>query len=509
MFSFLDYLKYNIFNIRTPELVEKARMKEYADKINRQKYVFLDLKNKTFTPELANYVFGIYKVIGPILQSMKEEFIIRDGKKFANYLIVSEFDDAQIELLNSFEEEYILDQIKKTNNINAVFNKVKNNLVELKNSILESDSDKFKDLNTTFNLLKDFASLSSFDFYLFLKTFCPTLPENTYEVKPTFRAVANLQLVDDLIKLDEALQNIIIKKDFKMGINRFCEYCGKQEISDKNINILVNNIKYLKTPDLLSDIIIFLLKDFKYQCKVSVSNVNIVVAYVTDITNTLKNTFDSLVNSIKNSKISSLRNKVFQGREILRLVNISDDKNEALIKYDILAFDCIEPIQDIKTFAIEIFEREYREPLNELFLNAEFESKGRSSEALDAFYVLNDVREKIIKFDNKLGADTDTSRKFRLYMASKQKAAANRGILETIVKQINDEGKEIIIDAYNAVLDISTIVKNIVDDCRNNTKNEILNKGKIQSLMQFNLELGDKLQQDFESFIALIKYYIR
>ena len=83
----LDYIKYNFFNIRTPSLVEKVRLQEYAARIQNNKYHFVDLKTGALTDTLAKFVFDMYKVFGPLLHSLKEEFIIQDGKQFSYYLI--------------------------------------------------------------------------------------------------------------------------------------------------------------------------------------------------------------------------------------------------------------------------------------------------------------------------------------------------------------------------------------------------------------------------------------
>ena len=76
--NFFDYIKYNLFNIRTPELVEKMRMEEYSDRISKQKYNFADLKTKSLTVTCAKFIFEMYKVAGPLLNPLKEEFIVKD-----------------------------------------------------------------------------------------------------------------------------------------------------------------------------------------------------------------------------------------------------------------------------------------------------------------------------------------------------------------------------------------------------------------------------------------------
>ncbi|MCZ9891763.1 DUF5312 family protein [Brachyspira hyodysenteriae] len=159
----------------------------------------------------------------------------------------------------------------------------------------------------------------------------------------------------------------------------------------------------------MHDIIVYLLKDFTYKCSVNPSNVNIFVNYITDFTNNLKKDMDSIVADIKSSKIAGMRNKIFNGIEILKMSNVNEERNEQLEKFDCPIFTCVEPLQYIKTFIIEMFDINYKDPLNDMFLGAEFTSKDRNSQGLDAFYILNDVREVIQRFDTMLSPNLKTS----------------------------------------------------------------------------------------------------
>ena len=151
--NFFDYIKYNLFNIRTPELVEKMRMEEYSDRISKQKYGFVDLKTKSLTAACAKFVFEIYKVIGPLVSPLKEEFIIKDGKQFSYYLIEVSFNNEIKELYATLNRDYMMSQIQSGKNPNTVFNEVKNNFVKFKKYI---SGESGKEINLTFNLLKDF-----------------------------------------------------------------------------------------------------------------------------------------------------------------------------------------------------------------------------------------------------------------------------------------------------------------------------------------------------------------
>ena len=78
-----------------------------------------------------------------------------------------------------------------------------------------------------------------------------------------------------------------------------------------------------------------------------------------------------------------------------------------------------------------------------------------------------------------------------------------------MVNKIDADGNKIILSVYNAVLDLTTIVKNILEDCANGTKIEISNANKIQYLPKFNLDIARDMLNDFDNFIALMKNFIR
>ena len=131
--NLFDYIRYNLLNIRTPELVEKMRVQEYAKKVSAQKYRFVDIKNKAITANCAKFIFEMYKVVGPLLNSLRDEFIVKDGKQFSYYLIEVSFTKDIKEIYSTLNKEYMLERIKAGENPNNVFSKTKENFVKFKN----------------------------------------------------------------------------------------------------------------------------------------------------------------------------------------------------------------------------------------------------------------------------------------------------------------------------------------------------------------------------------------
>ena len=64
-------------------------------------------------------------------------------------------------------------------------------------------------------------------------------------------------------------------------------------------------------------------------------------------------------------------------------------------------------------------------------------------------------------------------------------------------------------NVYNSVLDLTTILKNVIEDCANGTKIEISNGIKASNLEKFNVGIAREMLNDFENFIALMKNFVR
>lgn len=504
--SLIDYIKYNVLKVRTPELIEKINISNLIDKLKKNKYQFVDFKINGLSSDCAAYIYDIYRLLSPLIGYLKEDFKLRDGKEFANYIIEDSLNQTETELRTNFTIENIQEELKKNNNSAIVFKGAKSSFLKFKDSF---KSEKVKNYNLMFSAFNDFVQIIDFDFYLFLKSFMPSMVEGINEKDPVFRSVRSIQAVDDLIKLDCAVQSISIRKELITTMEKYCKFRDITSLPEKKIKLLLSKIRYLQTSNILTDTIILLLKDFSYKPTISISESNIFLQYMTDITQTFKDDIDSISISIKNEKITSVKNKIFANIEISKLINFNEEFNELLEKSDCLTFSFIDALQYIKTFKLAIFDKLYKAPLNELLLALEFKDKNRSAQAFDAFYYISGSYDNISKLDEKLESSTENGKKLRGWLSSKNKAAANRDFIESLVGKFNEEGMSIVMDVYNSIIDLMTIIKNIEEDASAGSQNEILNAGKIKTLHLYNIELGQKLQEDFDILILLLKNFIR
>ena len=506
--SFIDYIKYTFFNVRNPEIVEKVKLNALASSISKYKHNFIDFKTGQISSECAKFIYEMYKAIYPFLAPLKEDFSEKSSKRFSYYLIESEFSEEQKKLVKLYSSEYILDQLNKGNKANIVFTNAKNSFVKFRSSI-DGNKSKKTEINLQFSLLKDFSEILNFDFFMFLKLFNPNFVEGNTKLSNSFVNTYDINAIDDLTKLHSAIESITIRKELISVLNVYSEYRGMSGTPDKNIKVFLSAIKYLKTSNFLTDTITYLLKDFKYAAKAKFSNADIYTPYISNITKTFKSEIETIIRGIKRNEASSIRNNLFSGIEITKLININNELNTSLIVYELPYFEFIDCLEYIKTFTTEIYIKLYREPLNELFLALEFISKERSTSAFDAFYILEDAKKNIDDIDYEMTPQAENRKKLKVLLSSKNKAISNRDSIDSIITNINNKSNDVLVSVYNSLIDITTIIKNISEDYKNSTKIEVENASKINSLHDFNIEIANSILRDFDLFISLLKNFIR
>lgn len=504
--SLFDYIKFNLLQIKTPELMLKMQLKKLADKISQNKIKFINFKYSAISVDCANFIYEIYKIVSPWAVFFKEDFSVKNTDLIAGYIIESNFTKEQKEICASFTKEEILKAVKDTRNPSEAFTVVKENFKKFQKSVT---TEQIAEMNSAFNALKNLSQIYTFDFYLFLKFFDPMMSEANLNAPHKFKQTTSLQAVDDLIKFDSAVFAIPVKQDFISYMNVYLEYHGIAPTSEKKIKAFLAKIKYLQTTEIISDVIKYMLRDFNYRTITNITNDNIYTNYLSDMTNSLKNNIENVISDIKSERIGRFKNKIFTGIEMVKLPNLNDDYNTNLEKFECKTFEYIEPLQYTETFIKEIYSQNVRNILNDLCVIAEFSDKTHQKQYLDAFYNVKSIHERIMELDENFSNIASDGKRLRSWIISKPRAQQNKALIETMINKTDSAAKAIIIDAFNSFLDISTIAKGILDDCRNATKKEIINGVKIVRDGSIDLRVIESAIPQIEGFLALLKNFIR
>ncbi|MBI4976525.1 MAG: hypothetical protein HZC28_03540 [Spirochaetes bacterium] len=503
----IDTFKYHIMNVRDKELEERIRYKEVRERLRKSGQGFVDFKDNTISDKFAMYIFQLYRIIDQLMKALRSDFIEKGGDNYARHLIESSFSDQQQKLLASFSHDAIMNEIIRTSNVNATFEGVKERFKQFQQHMTGAN----EQVNGAYNQLKVLAEMSKFDFYIFLKTFDTTLPEGAYDYKPVFTSKDNRYLVDDLMKLDSAVNSIAVTKELSQHIKDFELFRGITPLGDKSLKVFLNTVAYLKESRILTDMITLLLHDLNYAPAVTGSNDNVVTGYVNNLAKEIKATVDKIVVSLKSDRIKKVRAKAFQGIELARLANYNDERNSMLTSYQCLTFRNVEPLTYLKTFVLERYEQYMKDIFNQILLEAEFVRKDRQSLLSDAFYALNGTREAILSIDNMLSENGEEGKRLKMLMLGMKKSRSNQEMINTLVNKVDAQVLDVIKKAIKNILTMNDIAGAVVRDVRGNTKKEIYNPSKIAGGTSAS-KLIDKIERslnDIALFLALMNNFVK
>lgn len=496
----IDDIKYKIFKNRDPELEARIARKDLRERLKNHKYKFIDFENNMITPEFAKYMYKIYIPVDPLLKMLKTDFVDMGGRSFATALIHARITEDQLKMLDEFSKETIQNKIMKSGNANAVFEQTKEKFNQFQKIFTPELS---KAINKSYNTLKTFAELTKFDFFMFLKTFDESLPEANPSYKPLFKPKDSKFLIDDLIKVDCALASTDVGKELLDAIIVYKTVKDAKHLDEKKLKNVLLAFKYLKNAEILSDMIKYLSEDMSYQPVVEPYTENITKAFINNIAQQLKSDMDSIVKAMKNNKIEKAKKQLFKDIKMLPMNNYSKEKNTTMAAGGYPTFQYPEIMEALKTFIIEIYEREKKDIINQIIISAEYAAKEKETTLADGFFMLNKVRQKIIEFDKNLDEESEEGKRLRAMLVSKKN---NKDLVNNLVLRADEKAEAILKEAIEGMDKLSKQGKEIIEDCDNNTKNAIFNAKSFQGTK--NLQMFREIVKDVGLFLSLAKNYI-
>ncbi|MEK6795063.1 MAG: DUF5312 family protein [Spirochaetota bacterium] len=502
----IDTFRFHVLNARDKELEERMKLKAMRDRIRKSGHGFIDFKMNAISEKFAIYIYHIYRYSDQFMKALRNDFLEKGGTVYAKQIIEAMLTQEQQELLASFSYENIMNAIVKGGDVNAVFDGVKQRFKTLQTMI---DREKTEAINGTFNTLKLLAELSKFDMYMFLKTFDTTLPEGDYNYKPVFTSKDNRYLIDDIVKLDCAVNSMPSAKELPRYIHEFESYRGLPPMGEKNAKHLSSSIDSLRDTKALTDMIAYLSGDLAYTPTAATSTENIVSTYINDLAKDIKATADKIITALKSDRINKVLSKAFAGIELAKLTNYNEEKNSLLSSYQCLTFRFVEPLVYLKTFIIERYEQYIKDAVNQVLLEAEFVRKERQTLLSDAFYALNGTREAILAVDSTLSDNGEEGKRLKTLLLGMKKSKTNQEVINALVGKVDAHVNDVVKKSVRHVMSISEVMTSVLRDIKASTKKEIFNPAKFVGAGSKAIDRLDKTIADTSVFLSLMNHFIK
>ena len=250
----------------------------------------------------------------------------------------------------------------------------------------------------------------------------------------------------------------------------------------------------------------YVSQDVYFRPFYSFSEKSIFTEYMKELAIYLNQTQSKALDSMRIKTIEKMLLDLFGMTNIVEMTSYTAEQSEFLIKNNIGAFSYVEPMNVLKKFLMDKYNRYIRTNLNTLIVKSTFTQESFREHINTLYYAMNSIMDKILEFENKLKENDGWDKIVNLvrgrgkdsslaYLAKKNMTEYNQQAREIIdffienAEGMKEKTKEIV-EAYNKgkkepISDLKTfagstsseVVKNIAQSY--NDINKVLTYFKI------------------------------
>jgi hypothetical protein len=494
-----------VFGSDDPEREKRRQLKQIAKKLKRIKYKYYKPRTNEAEPQLARFVFGAYKVVGPSSQLLQNA---ESSNALRNILIDSYLTEEQRQQKAVFEEEHIRSRAKEIG--------PKELTAELKKAMNEFfssfENDTVKRINATYNLIRTFLAFADFDFYFMLRKFDSALPEGSYNYKPKFESITAEYITDDLKDLLEVMLPLDSSAKWDEAFDALKNYKGTEVINRDAWKKLLSDIDAHRKSEVFTLIVRHATEDPSYVPEPAQQKHRIVEPYLNTLKTTAEATLQKISAERRQKKVEQLVQQIFGTTVVTRTKNYTEKANPIYQKRMLAGFTHTEPLNYLKAFLLDYFKKDVREIVRDVIVVRGRWADGVSSKQLsEAFHEVMNVSEQVVTFDDSLGAEGELGMKLRKASGKVvDKDQQSMKQLRDVLATVNEQASSMVSKASSNLVTIAKHLKSLIEDYDRENPELILNWKELDGYVEEPLrERMTEIYKQIYYFAQLMHIYVK
>jgi Family of unknown function (DUF5312) len=486
-----------------PEREKRRLLKDIGRQLRKQKYKFYRPKTGEALPGLAKFFHDIYVAIGPaqvLLDHAASSSVLKQ------IIIERSLTDQQVKIREGLAEDKIR-ALAQTMDHKALVQKLKEQMVSLYAAF---DSEKVKQINGKYNLLKIFLQFIHYDYYFLLKKFDSGLPERDFIYNPRFEAINGEYIGDDLKDFLEVAALVDRSQPWGELLDDLQIYREMPVVDAAQWKKTVRSVAEIKSSLVLELIIRHIDRDPYYKAKLYRPNEHIVEEYLSKIKTGTELTVQKILKERRSGKIEQILMQVFGTVAISRMKNYTEKNNVTFSKKMMAGFAHVSALNYLKAFLLDYFKKDIREVVDQLLIRGKWSTNLMSQQLSDAFHTVMNISDQLIKFDDSLGDEGDRGIALRNSAKRADRDAASLKNLREQLKKMNDEALQMIqVSAQNLIV-VGKSLKVVIEDYDHKPHELILNWKEIDTASdnQIRSRLADVYKRIYY-FIQLLQFFAK
>lgn len=471
----ISFIKYYIFGQPDAYFETKKLLKATEKKLKKITPVIYDTKKETVTPKFARIIYEIYRIVYPAKQIVD---IIRNTKSnnlLQIYFVENTLTKEQRKLLTAFSKENITKEVieKGYNKASKAISKKESSYVKSfnKNAVIEA--------NEKYSALMDLADIIAFDYYPLLKRFNKNLKEDYLVENPSFSNVDGRYIIEYLKGLSGTIDPIEIGSPYVEAGENFAKFKNRTLLPSSDIERLMGIVKKMVKEEYLPLLIKIVDNDPFYRPSESHRTEDVFQNYIKLLNNKIKENLEFAKKEKINVEVKNRLSQLFGRTDINTLKNYNSEKNSMLERLEVGIFAYADPLNYLKYFIMEKYNRYIRETVNSLIVEAKFYQSDNLKKLSNNFYRANELIKEIMKLDESLKESEPRGSRFKLLIRKAGSGdAQSKKLASEYIAQLNSEAKKIIKTAIISMEFIVGILGKISEEAKHKTNQTIISNAK-------------------------------
>lgn len=455
--GFFHNLFLNLFHSSSPEADNKRRLKAIAKNLSKTKFHgYYKVGSSEMLVPFAKLLYEIYKVISPAQLMLKTSSNI---PLFNRQMISTSLSEKELELLANLEEENIVEKSKKID-FAVLKQAVESNLEQFSNSFDSIKIAQIENLNTAFNLFKDFCC---FDYYYVLKKFSASLTEHTFSTSPQFENINAEYVLDDLKDFISVAYAITDDVNWTPLFEFFKATQGNEYVSVNVWKKITARIKAIQLSGALDMIVQLISKNPKYKTSFDTKIKPIAEPFLDNLHSETRNILDKIQADQKSSKTSNFTQAIFGGTVAQYLKYYTPAMNSIFSKKELSEFEYAEPLNLLKQFILEFVKKDIHEYYDVVVVRGQWDST-LAAPFSNSYQELLKISEEITVFDEELSETGPNGSKIKTLLPKTAHDPGAESIINRLVSDANESAKSFMLTATHDFVTIGKTMKQLIED---------------------------------------------
>jgi hypothetical protein len=482
-FSLFDWLASLFIGDRgNPDRARKRSVKRMTRDLTANKYgKFFHAKSGAVTPDLAQFFYGVYKVISPaqaLLQNAAQ------STQLKTCVVTAFLDTKQLDILDKLSAENIENRAQKTTT-GLLFRQMQGEFGDFSR---EFDANRTKAINECYSLILIFSKFVTYDYYFLLKKFDLQLTERSFfNRQPMFNSLRGEAVVEELKDFLELTDGIDPNRGWDMPLRVLKDFRGTEVINSKLWNKLLLQIWDIVHSGIFELMIRFIEKDPAWAWEPHAVGENITGAYLEMTRHEIFDRLELIAMTQWNALIDRHATAVFGNVRVNRLKYYTEQGGEIYRKKNFSGFIHARALNYLIVFLTD-GKPEIQNLYELILIRGQWVSTALGLPLSESLRLLAVFPARITELDEMVSDQGLYGNKLKTAIIKVDREKNLTRSININLESLNDEARQIINDAIFNLSVLDDGLKDLLEDCRKDLGIIILNWGELESFSETDLE---------------------